>query len=300
MSVTSNYTGSLATPYISKAILGAPTLDGQRVKIMPNVKFKQNIGKRSLADFDLKKYGAKFSGSTGFTYSEFTVEPFSFTVHLEEEKRLLIQTYEAEKMTPGQQNTDITFSDWIVERMGKMVSKKIEIAMWQAEATTGATQLMNAIDGFHTILVNASDSVKITGTTITEANVKAEMGKVYRALHTLEIDPETSSIYVGRAVAALWKEAVGNQNSKDWSQDQPLNYLGMPLTVSHAIPDGSIIAGQMDNFHFATDLTSDYNQVRVVDMSETTQDDLITYRLDGSADTKIAYPSECVIRYIPA
>ncbi|MDF9800784.1 hypothetical protein OKW21_006047 [Catalinimonas alkaloidigena] len=304
MSITSNYVGTLATPYISKAILGAPTLDTQMVQILPNIKYKTNIGKRSLEDFDLKPYQAKFSGTSKFSYSEFVLEPWNFTVHIEEEKRALIQTWEAEKMTPGAQNTDFTFDEWLVERMGKMVSKKIEKAIWSATKTTGTTtNVMDAINGYETILSSSAgttEAVKITGSTLTASNIADELAKVYEALHELEIEPSEAAIYMSRKAMALYKIAGSGQMMQTFTADQPFTYLGMSLFESHAIDDDSIIAGMKDNFYLGTDLVSDYNQVRVVDHSETTQDDIISFRLDGSVDTKIAYPEEVVYRYNPA
>jgi hypothetical protein len=299
MSITSNYSGIAAADYVSTALLGAPTLDAQKVQIMPNIKHKLNIRKVGL-DATIKPYAANFAGVTGLTYSEQVLDPWDFTVHIEEDRKLLEATFEAERMQPGSQNSDVTLQDWMVDRLSRSINNKVEKAIWGA--VSGAQDsIMNAFDGYEEILTASADAVKITGSTLTKSNILTEMEKVYEALYGLEVEQERFTFYVSPKTASVYRMKIGTDSPiSQYSERMPLSYQGHEIFVSHGISDGAIIAADSANLFFGTDLTSDMNSVLVVDMMQQTADNVVRFRLDAKADVAVAYTAETVIRYIPA
>lgn len=297
MSISSNYQGVAAVDYISKALLGAPSIEAGRIREFTNIKHKLNVRRLDVANFDLSAYTPEFQAATGFTYSEKVLDPFDFSVFLQEDKKILEATFEAERMRPGSQNSDITLSDWIAERMSLKVRNKVEKAIWRAEQSTSA-DLMTAIDGYETLLKASGDSVKITGGTITKTNVLAEMEKVYEELHALEVEHEEYLFYMNPKTASVYRMKIGTDSPVSaYSERQPLFYQGHEFHVTHGISDGVIIAAKPDLLFFGTDLVSDMNSVAVIDMMPNTGDNYVRFRLDAKADVAISFPEEVVIRY---
>ena len=67
--------------------------------------------------------------------------------------------------------------------------------------------------------------------------------------------------------------------------------------VSGFADDDNIVIGARDNFYVGTDLESDFNEIKTIDMRQTTGDEKIRFIMKFKLDVAVAYPSEVVILY---
>lgn len=81
--------------------------------------------------------------------------------------------------------------------------------------------------------------------------------------------------------------------------NKELNFLGKPIEEMPHLPNNTLLATYSNNLFFGTDLLSDFNEVQVVDMRQTTADQKIRYRAQFSAAAQIGFAEE-VCLYRPA
>lgn len=84
-----------------------------------------------------------------------------------------------------------------------------------------------------------------------------------------------------------------------FTTDKPLNFLGKPMEEMPWFAPNTLVATRISNLFFGTDLLSDFNEIQVVDMRQTTADQKIRYRANFSVDVEFGYGQDVVL-YRPA
>lgn len=155
--------------------------------------------------------------------------------------------------------------DAIMRTIQNGVANDIEKLIWGSGAVDGVTS---------GILVEASadpDVITVANTTVTSANVVAEIAKVYNAIPNRVIqlgytNPQKAPvrIFVGIDIYRFLLQALGTV-SGEYQVVMPnfavkgdkIYYMNVEIALIPTFPANTMVAGSRDNLVFATDLLSD-------------------------------------------
>ena len=283
-SITTTYAGEFAGKYISAALLSADTIEGGGITVKPNVKYKE-VMKTLSTNALVKDAACDFADQSTVTLAERVLQPEEFQVNLELCKKDFHNDWEAVQM--GYSAFDSlppSFADFLIGHIAAKVAQKTEENIWQ-----GATATAGEFDGFTALLAADADVIDVTGTTVTAANVIAELGKVVDAIPTSVYGKEDLYIYVSQNIARAYVRALGgfgasglgangvNNAGTTWYNGGDLAFDGVKLFVCSGMPDNDMVAAQKSNLFFGTGLLADHNEVKLIDMAD----------LDGSQNVRV-------------
>ena len=283
-SVTTTYAGEYAGKFVSAALLSADTIEGGGVTIKPNVKFKEVLKTINL-DAITKDATCDFSDTSTLTLAESVLEVKQLQVNLElcksdfEDDWMAIEMgYSAFDSLPA------SFADYLIGYVASKVAAKNESNIWQ-----GSSASAGEFDGFTTLAAANADVIDVVGTTITAANVITELGKVVDAIPAALYGKEDLYIYVSQHIARSYVRALGgfganglgangvNNAGTTWYNGGDLAFDGVKLFVASGLPTNDMIAAQKSNLFFGTSLLADWQEVKLLDMSD----------LDGSKNVRV-------------
>ena len=284
VSLTTTYAGEFSGKYIAAALLSASTLDNGAISILPNVKFKSVIQKGATDDI-VKDASCDFVTNQGtLTLTEAVLQPDEFQVNLQLCKKDLHNSWEAAQMGySAHDSLAPSFAEFVIGHVAAKVADRTEKNIWSGVGTNSGQ-----FDGFAQKLGADADVIDVVGTTVTAANVIAEMGKVVDAIPSAVYGQEDLTLYVSSNVARAYIRALGGfaanigANGSDnkgtqWYNGGELSFDGVNIFVAKGLADDTMIAAQKSNLYFGTGVLNDQNEVKVIDMSD----------IDGSQNVRI-------------
>jgi hypothetical protein len=193
-SITTTYAGEFAGKYIAAALLSAPTLDKGGITIMPNVKYKQVI-KRVATDGIIKNATCDFDPTSTITLTERILQPESFQVNLQLCKADFRSDWDAIQMGYSAFDTlPKSFADFLIAHAAEKVAAGMETSIW-----SGVNATAGEFAGIMTQLTTDAAlpaAQEVAGTSITAANVIAELGKIVDACPSALYGKEDLTLYV--------------------------------------------------------------------------------------------------------
>jgi len=293
-SITTTYAGEFAGRYVAAALLSAPTLDKGLIEIMPNVYYKSVIQKVGTDDI-LKDATCDFDPTSTVTLTERVLTLEEFQVNLQMCKKDFEQTWQAVEMGYSSfKNVPASFTDFIVAYAAEKVAARIEQNIW-----AGVNASAGQFAGFQTLFAADGDVIDVTATTVTSANVIAELGKVVDAIPATLYGKQDLTIYVPQNVAKAYVRALGGfaaagvgANGVDnkgtmWYGSQDLYFDGIKVALAEGLSSNKMVAAQKSNLFFGTGLLSDKNEVRLIDMAD----------IDGSQNFRLIMRMSAGIQY---
>jgi hypothetical protein len=208
------------------------------------------------------------------------------------------ELWDSADMTAGQhaQNVPQAVLDAITEEFTGQAAKEIENLVWQGNTTlTGAT-LLKIIDGYERLL-EAGSPVKLTGATLSTSNILTELDKVYAALPSgvRKKGKDALVFFCSYKAAALYEMNLQAQGMNTSATGGVMSVYGIELKpVGGLSNDNRIVLGARDNFYLGTDLMADMNELKLIDMRETTGDDAVRFIMKMKIDVTIALTNEIV------
>jgi len=296
-SITTTYAGEFAGKYISAALLSGSTIANGGIEVMPNVKFKSVIQKIAT-DAIVKDATCDFDATSTVTLTEKVLLAEEFQVNLQLCKKDFHSTWQGIEM--GFSSFDslpTSFADFLIAHVSAKVAEKVEQNIWR-----GATANAGEFNGFTALLtVDAGlpAAQEVAGTTVTAANVIAELGKVVDAIPAKLYGKEDLYIYVSQNVARAYVRALGgfgasglgangtNNEGTSWYNNGALSFDGVKIFVANGLASNIMIASEKSNLFFGTGLLSDQNEVKVIDMAD----------LDGSQNVRIIMRFTAGVQY---
>jgi hypothetical protein len=293
-SITSTYAGEFAGKYIAAALLSSSTIDNGGIEVKPNIKFKEVIKKLATGDL-VANASCDFAATSSVTLTERIIQPEEFQVNLQLCKKDFVSDWEAVSMGYSAFDTlPKNFQDFLLAHVIAKVAEKNEHAIWQ-----GANATAGEFDGFTVLAAADATVVDVTGTTVTAANVIAELGKIVDAIPSTIYGKEDLYIYVSQNIARAYVRALGgfgasglgaagtNNMGTQWWNNGSLSFDGVKLFVANGLPDNDAMAAQKSNLYFGTGLLSDHNEVKVIDMAD----------IDGSQNVRIVMRYTAGVQY---
>ena len=199
-----------------------------------------------------------------------------------------------EKMPPK-------FSDFLIGHVSAEVAQKTEQNIW-----VGVNATAGEFDGIITLAKADSDVSDISGTTVTHANVVAEMSKVIDACPSALYGKEDLNLYVSQNVAKAYVRALGgysigvgangiNDQGQMWYSGQDLSFDGVNIFLANGMSDNQMVLAQKSNLYFGTGLMNDLNLVKVLDMADLDGSQNARFIMRFTATVQYGYGSEIVL-----
>jgi hypothetical protein len=288
VSLTTTYAGEFSGKYIAAALLSASTLDAGAISILPNVKFKSVLQKGATDDI-VKDASCDFVTDAGtLTLTEAILIPEEFQVNLQICKKDLHASWEAAQMGYSAfDNLAPSFAEFVIAHVAAKVADRTEKNIW-----AGSTATSGQFDGFQVKLAADATVNDVVGTTITSANVIAEMGKVVDsavANAPAILGKEDLTLYVSTNVAQAYIRALGgfgasglgangfDNKGTTWYNGGALSFEGINIFVAKGFDNNKMILTPKSNLYFGTGILNDQNEVKVIDMSD----------IDGSQNVRV-------------
>ena len=291
-SITTSYAGEFAGEYIAAALLNGVTLSQGGVSIKPNIKFKEVIKKLSL-DSILKDASCDFDPTSNVTLTERILQPEEFQVNLQLCKKDFRQDWDAQSMGFSQyDNLPKKFSDFLIAQVAAKVAQKTEQNIWQ-----GATANAGEFNGFQALLAADGDVVDVAGTTLSAANIIAELGKVVDAIPSAVYSKEDVKIYIPTSAAKFYIQAQAALGYRELYHvgKTDMNFQGIPLFTAPGLGADKMVAAESSNLFFGTGLLNDWQEVKLIDMADIDGSQNVRVVLRGSAGVQHGIGSDIVL-----
>lgn len=283
-SITTTYAGEFAGKYISAALLSGNTIANGGITVKPNVKYKEVVKKVATSGL-IGDASCDFTDAGSLTLTERILQPEEFQVNLELCKKDFRSDWEAVQMGYSAfDNLPPKFSDFLLGHVAAKVAEKTEQNIWQ-----GVNATAGEFDGLTTLLAADADVVDVTGTTVTSANVIAELGKIVDAIPSAVYGKEDLKIYISQNIAKAYVSAQAALGYRDLYHvgKTDMNFQGIPLFVANGLADNDAVAAETSNLYFGTGLLADHNEVKVIDMAD----------LDGSQNVRVVMRFTAGVQY---
>jgi len=188
------------------------------------------------------------------------------------------------------------FVDFLIGYAAAKVGETIEYTIWQGD--TGGTYA--SFDGFEKKLkAGLSGSADQTwAATLDASTVIANMNAVINALPAALIGSPDTKLYVNRATAQYYRQAItalGYMQMYQAADEFNLQFNGYDIYVCPGISTGTIIAAQPSNLFVGVDANSDFAEVKVVDMSLTDASDNVRMAMRFRTGVQVGILTDCVI-----
>ena len=297
-SITTTYAGEFAGKYVAAALLPAPTIANNLITVKQNVKYKEVLKRVGLNDI-VKDATCDFTSTSTLTLTERILEPKELQVNLVLCKKDFRSDWEAIEMGYSAfDNLPKNFADFLIAHVAEKSAARNELSIWQGDKNN-----TGQFDGFETLLANDPNLVaaqEVTGTTVTSANVQAELGKIVDAMPDTLYGREDLRLYVSNNIFKAYVRALGGygaaglgangfegRGSMWYTTGGALYFDGIPVVMCPGMSSNVAILTTIDNLYFGTGLLSDHQEVKVLDMAD----------LDGSQNVRVVMRFTAGVQY---
>jgi|TARA_R100000479_G_scaffold157953_1_gene94812 hypothetical protein len=293
--VTSNYAGKAAGFYISAALKEASSLD--HLTVLQNIKFKTNLQKVAGANL-VRNASCNFDDHGTLALTESILTPKNLQINMQTCKDQLLESWEAETMRAGAMNNNApAFEDYVISYFTQHIADAVESSVWSGAAANNgefegfltATTGAFAVNG--NVIANAAAGAYTAGTII------SELQKIAAAIPSTVYGKEDLRIYMNWKTYRLYVSAIsalGYVNMYSMNNDYEATFEGIKLSVVYGMPDNQMVAAQVSNLYFGTDLLSDTTQVKMLDMSPLDGSENLRFVAKYSGGVQVGIGSEVV------
>jgi hypothetical protein len=291
----SSYAGEKASGFIAAALLSANTLDKGGVTIKPNVNYRQVMQKIAVGDI-IANASCDFAATSDVTLTERYLTPEEFQVNME----LCKKDFESDWLSIEQgfsafDTLPKSFAEYLISHVAAKVATKTELNIWN-----GVNANAGEYDGLVTLMSADADVIDVvtTETSITPANIIAELGAVIDAIPTTVYGSDNLSIYISSADARSYVRAQAALGYKDLYHvgQTAMDFEGVKLFVANGLQTGQMVAAEKDNLMFGTGLQSDFSEVKVLDLANIDGSQNVRIVMRFTAGVQYAIGSEIVLR----
>lgn len=275
-------------------------LKGYGIRYMSGVKGKTQLMSGEVGDL-FQAYSCPFTPSGEVTLSEQWIEPTAIKVNLEE-------CYDAFWNSFLVEQTEIslhggipsTFYDWFFNNvLAKKLRKEYEEIFFNGEKGKGG--YLGLTDGIVKKVNDAENSVKVSGAALTTANILGIVGEVAEAINGLDAEVENYKIFINYMDYRKLMTALGNESpltTAVWAnfakQGEKVFAFGYEV-VPCRIEKNTILASHPMNLVLGYDVENGDIQYKIVDMRESTLENMFRVGVITNIAVGVVYPELCVI-----
>lgn len=275
-------------------------LKGYGIRYMSGVKGKTQLMSGEVGDL-FQAYSCPFTPSGEVTLSEQFIEPVAIKVNLEECYDSFWNSFLVEQ-TEISLNGGIpsTFYDWFFNNvLAKKLRKEYEEIFFNGEKGKGG--YLGLADGIVKKVNDAENSVKVSGAALTTANILGIVGEVASAINDLDAETDGYVIFMNHMDYRKLITALGNESpltTAVWSnfakQGEKVYAYGYEVIPSR-IAKNTILASHPMNLVLGYDVENGDIQYKIVDMRESTLENMFRVGVITNIAVGVVYPELCVI-----
>ena len=294
-----NYCGKEAQEIFVKDLYESD-LKGYGIRYMSGVKGKTQLMSGEVGDL-FQAYSCPFTPSGEVTLSEQFIEPVAIKVNLEECYDSFWNSFLVEQ-TEISLNGGIpsTFYDWFFNNvLAKKLRKEYEEIFFNGQKGNGG--YLGLADGIVKKVNDAENSVKVAGATLTTANILGKIGEVADAINGLDAEVEGYKIFINHMDYRKLMTALGNESpltTAVWAnfakQGEKVFAYGYEI-VPCRIEKNTILASHPMNLILGYDVENGDIQYKIVDMRESTLENMFRVGVITNIAVGVVYPELCVI-----
>lgn len=294
-----NYCGKEAQEIFVKDLYESD-LKGYGIRYMSGVKGKTQLMSGEVGDL-FQAYSCPFTPSGEVTLSEQWIEPSAIKVNLEECYDAFWNSFLVEQ-TEISLNGGIpsTFYDWFFNNvLAKKLRKEYEEIFFNGAKGKGG--YLGLADGIVKKVNDAENSVKVSGATLTTANILGIVGEVAEAISNLDAEVENYKIFINYMDYRKLMTALGNESpltTAVWAnfakQGEKVFAYGYEI-VPCRIEKNTILASHPMNLVLGYDVENGDIQYKIVDMRESTLENMFRIGVVTNIACGVVYPELCVI-----
>jgi hypothetical protein len=291
-SVTSNYAGEAANRFYS-AVLKSPTsIANGGVSFIDGIQYKWNIPRLNLSGL-VANATCDFNDVGTVTRTERVLTLEDFEVNLKLCKAHYRPTFD--KMGGSRYNGLATgFANALVDLTAANVAESRENVMW-----SGVTATAGMFDGFETIMTNEPlqpAAYEIAGTTLSAANIVAQLGLIRTAADSALYDKDSFAIRIPTSARKFYISAMAALGYMDKFYDgrAPLNFEGIPLIHCSGMSDDVMMATYADNLYYGVGSAGDSQRVSVLDQQNVDGSDNVHVIMKWGDGAQIANPEDLI------
>lgn len=290
--VSSNYAGEAANQYFSGVLLSPTTIANGGVSPMGGIRYKQNLPKVDLSGI-ISNDSCDFADTGTVTRSERVLEVEKFKVNMKLCKSTYRPTFDNMAAT-AHANLAPSFADHLVQLTGANIAQSRENTIWQGDASVAGE-----FDGFETLYTNVAEQpagYEIAGTTLSAANIIAQLGLVRDAASTALYSKEGFAIRISTAAKKFYISAMAALGYLDkFHVDQaPLNFEGIPLIHCAGLSDDVMFATYSGNLWYGYGEAGDEQRVDVIDQSPLDGSDNVHIVAKWADGIQVANPEDVI------
>lgn len=294
-----NYCGKEAQEIFVKDLYESD-LKGYGIRYMSGVKGKTQLMSGEVGDL-FQAYSCPFTPSGEVRMSEQFIEPVAIKVNLEECYDSFWNSFLVEQ-TEISLNGGIpsTFYDWFFNNvLAKKLRKEYEEIFFNGQEGRG--DYLGLTDGIVKKVNDAENSVKVAGATLTTANILGKIGEVAEAISNLDAEVEDYKIFINYMDYRKLMTALGNESpltTAVWAnfakQGEKVFAYGFEI-VPCRIEKNTILASHPMNLILGYDVENGDIQYKIVDMRESTLENMFRVGVITNIAVGVVYPELCVI-----
>lgn len=280
--------------FYSKAYVTADVVDNYRT--LPGIKSATKLA-NVLFNNVLKESTCNF-GTTTESLDAIDINVCAVSAMGEICRFDLEQSFVSLQMVAGS-NGSFEVADFMSYYWGEMsaeIESEIEQIRWKGDSTLTGDTFLGLCDGYEKKLAADSDVIDVTATTVTSANVIAEMIKVVQALPaTLKNKKSDLRFYVAPNVALAYELAAAQGNTLTYvTQSLGLTFLGIKVVVAEGMTDNKMVLTRKDNMIYAFDGEGDSKALKAVNLEDSVAEPLLRTRANMKIGFYFTNPSEIV------
>ena len=271
--LSSNFAGEDAGRFISASLLQAGTIESGAVEFVEGIEYKWNVPNVNLSGI-VADATCDFTDAGTITIADRVLTPESFEVNLELCKKsyrpLWNSISQRAELAPS-------FTEYLVSLVTANIAASRETTIWSGAAADAGE--FNGLEVTLALDAALPTGQEVAGTTVTDANVIAELGKVLAATPTKLYQADGFGIRIPVGIAKHYIAAQAALGYRDLYHAgvTELSFQGVPLLVCPGMTDDIMVATKADNLFYGMQDYAD-SEIRVLDMTP----------VDGSRNVRIA------------
>jgi hypothetical protein len=304
---SSSYAGELALPYITAALLTGDTIANRYVTVKENVKFKAVLKKLASSGL-VKAAGCSFDNSTStLTLSEAVLQVTDLMTNIEVCKEQFASDWEAMQTGRGYINDVIpaNFADFLLSYLAGKISEQIEFNLWVGNfsGSVGGASGYTAFNGLLKVISDAKSGTPDynIAAALTAANIMTAVDATVAVIPASIIGSPNTKCYMSRKTYQLYMQAcmaAGTGGPLQPADNAILKQVyGYEIYVCPGFSNDCLLFAQPDNLFVGTDLVSDLNEVKVVDMSLTDASDNVRMAMRYRFGTQIGFAGDVAVAF---
>jgi len=256
------YAGLWSGKYVAAALLSGETLSKELITLHPNVAYKEVI-RNWQNSVSIDSATCDYTDNSSVTLGEYVLTTVEKQVNMTLCKNNLRTTWEAAQAGfSAFEKLPATFEEFLLAQVAAEVAQGVELGIWKTNTFYTGGMVQYLID--NSALISAG-----SGAT-SGSNVVARLQSMLDASPAALYGKEGYQFYVGPITMKAYQAALsaGNYNFQFYVGEKPMNFQGIPVTMCPGLNDSDCVLGLKSDLHFGTGLLSDYNEVKVIDMSD--------------------------------